>query len=218
MTGFAPGQPKTALKRAARPGQPPPTASCNGHKRSRDTEESRQQSCATQSASGDGDQSGHSQQMTRQASEFDEARPEDLKRYFAHFQDAKSVMEELDCSMAAILQAKVLSVLADEKAAHPCCAAANSEDCLRLERVRNLLVVDFDNRMSLQIENFQCRHCNEFVTVHPYALDCVPTAPTVFCRTWIRRSVVNFFRDLHKNNGLSANGKRPDARPPLGLF
>ncbi|KAL4527333.1 hypothetical protein Ndes2437B_g02480 [Nannochloris sp. 'desiccata'] len=43
------------------------------------------------------------------------------------------------------------------------------------------------------------------VTVHPYAVDCVPTTATEHCQTWIRRSVVHFFRDLHKNNGLSAN-------------
>jgi hypothetical protein len=69
------------------------------------------------------------------------------------------------------------------------------------------MVVDFDHRFPLEVPIYQCRLCEKRVTVHPYAVDCVPTAATEACQTWLRRSVAHLFRDMNKNNGLSATGK-----------
>jgi hypothetical protein len=145
--------------------------------------------------------------MITQADNFNIRRESNREEYFIHFEKAKSLTMKTHEFIAAALQTEVDEVLEDERRDHPCCAGANSQYCLTLERTRLVLVVDFDHRFSLHVQNFNCRLCKEVVTVHPYAVDCVCTSPTEYCVTWVRRSVVHQFRDLHKNNGLSANGK-----------
>ncbi|KAL4544701.1 hypothetical protein Ndes2526B_g00649 [Nannochloris sp. 'desiccata'] len=205
MSGFAPGQPKSRLRRQPRPGQAPPQGACNGNKRPRADGENREAPCATQSTAVDGDQSAYMEKMVRQASEFNERRPENIKKYFTHFEKAKAFTMKIHDHIARAIQDEVRQVLDTEKAAHPCCASSNSQACLSRERVRKILVLDLDHRVPLKVPNYICAQCKEIVTVHPYAVDCVPTAPTEYCKIWIRRSTVNFFRDLHKSNGLSAD-------------
>lgn len=145
--------------------------------------------------------------MVRQASNFNERRPANIKKYFIHFEKAKSFTMEIHDHITRAMQDEVRLVLDAEKAAHSCCVRLNSQDCLSKERVRKVLVLDLDHRAPLKVPNYMCAHCKEIVTVHPYAVDCIPITPTEYCTTWIRRSTANFFRDLHKSNGLSADGK-----------
>ena len=200
---FALGQAKKKAKRAPRPGQAPPTAPCNRNKRPRVVGET---SSATQRTD-DEDQSSYAQRMITQASNFNIRRKLNIEEYFIRFEKAKSLTMKTHEYIAVALQAEVDEVLEDERRDHPCCDGSASLDFLMLETNRKVMVVDFDHRFSLTVSNFKCRLCNKIVTVHPYAVDCVPTSPTEYCVTWVRRSVVHHFRDLHKNNGLSANGK-----------
>ena len=204
---LGPGQIKTKATRAPRKGQLPPSCRNDGsNKRYRGGGHSGQTESSERTAEPHGDQKGN-KKMEQQAQEFDERRSANVDEYFMHFAGAKVLTMGINLDIAKEHRKQVDQVIADNMNNHPCCAAANSVDCLKELKRPAVVVVGFDHRFHLEIPMFQCRHCNEFVTVHPYAVDCVPTAPTEGCGTWIRRSVVHFFRDLHKNNGLSANGK-----------
>ena len=205
MVGFDLGEDKLREKKAPRPGQVPSSSrNCHNNKRFRGGVQSSQTFSTPPTIAPNGDTT----KMTKQAQEFNNRRSANVDEYFTHFVGAKVTTMMTHQFIAKEHRDRVDQVLKDAKRDHPCCAAAASEDCLTLQKERLIVVVDFDHRFLLTVPNLQCRHCKNTVTVHPYAVDCIPTAPTENCETWIRRSVVHFFRDLHKNNGLSSNGKR----------
>ena len=205
---LAPGQIKPKAKRTPRPGQAPPTATAprNRNKRQRVVGERGQTSSGIQRTD-DGDQSAYAQRMATEANNFNIRRETNGEEYYIHFEGSQSLTMKCHKSTAADLQTEVNEVIEKGKRDHPCCADANPQDFLTLERTRSVLVVCFDHRFSLNVPNFNCRLCKKVVTVHPYAVDCAPTSPTEYCVTWVHRSVVHHFRDGHKNNGHSANGK-----------
>lgn len=204
MSRFAAGEEKDP-RRQQRRGQLPPSSrsgNAGSNKRARGAGNSWQ----TQGTPANGDPQ-ENVKMTRQAAEFDERRPANIDQYFLDYEKSKVCTFATHAFIASHLSQQVELILNSNKREHPCCSAETGTSCLQEVKKSIVYVVDFDHRFTLTVPILRCRHCNEIVTVHPYAIDCVPTAPTENCETWIRRSVVHFFRDLHKSNGLSANGK-----------
>jgi hypothetical protein len=203
MPALPPGRPKDA-RRASRQGQFPPSnrsANSGSNKRARGADNSGQ----TQGTPPNGDPQENIK-MTRQAAEFNERRPANIEQYSLDYEKSKACTFVTHAFIARHLREDVELILNSNKEEHPCCSAETGTSCLQEVKKSTVLVVDFDHRFTVTVPILKCRQCNEIVTVHPYAIDCVPTAPTENCETWIRRSVVHFFRDLHKSNGLSANG------------
>jgi len=203
MVGFEFGEGRAPERRASRPHQAPPGAR-NGTKRSFGVAQSSQSESKTQKTAGSRD---HLERVMREAKVFDDRRDANIDEYWMQFPEAAQLTLDTQSTISDIHVLRVSAAFQSACRDHPCCLAAGAETCLVPVASNAVIVVDFDQRFALKIPVWQCRHCNKTVTVHPYALDCVPTTATEYCQTWIRRSVAHFFRDIHKNNGISANGK-----------
>lgn len=203
MVGFELGEDRAPERRAARPHQAPPGAR-NGTKRSYGVSQGSQTKPKTQKTAVNRD---YLERITREAKDFDDRRDANIDEYLIQFAEAAQHTVTINKSHAEDHQSRVEQAFENACRDHPCCLCGEGENCLLSGGHNVVIVVDFDHHCALKIPVNQCRQSKMRVTVHPYAVDCVPTTATEHCQTWIRRSVVHFFRDLHKNNGLSANGK-----------
>lgn len=147
----------------------------------------------------------YASRVARTAAEFDRRRVQNKSQFVKSFPDMHNFRKLRTASFVSEMQCAANEALEHAKDEHAC--ASLSSDALALEKVRNVVCFGVGFRCVLTIENFRCKHCMQSVTVHPLEISCVPTSPTENCETFLTLELCLIFRDLHLQNGLSADGE-----------
>ena len=210
IISFAPGEPKEKAKRASNSNRAPPSARSSNKKAKRAAQSSR----SAASGRPDGEPTEWEVRMMKQAGTFDRLRPENVEKFYETFTARRSLRERIDGSVQQVYQAAVDAEIRTQCGDHSCCLRMSEGDIISMlpvEKLRNVVVVDFGSTFVLQVPNHRCKGCNVVITAHSFAADCAATTPTEHCETWITLRVAQFFEDVYLTNGLSADGELPKA-------
>lgn len=155
-----------------------------------------------------GRSSNYREKVEKRQTKFDEARPENIHHFCHYLPMALQLRDRLTAAVAAMRQ-QTVDEEKDNLLNSPCWRCNGK--VVEVVQSRTVEVIDFGSRYCLQVPEFKCDgvgcpHNKKGFSVEPIVAGCAPTAPTIDCSKWFTTEVLEFFLDLHHNNGLSGAG------------